>query len=62
MQPVDHPADRFSEAELARLLDEPLLKVQLLDMGEAEQLPADLAKADKADAKTSAKAPAKAGK
>ena len=30
VQPVDHPADRFSEAELARLLDEPLLKVQLL--------------------------------
>lgn len=30
VQPVDHPVERFSEAELARLLDEPLLKVQLL--------------------------------
>lgn len=30
-QPVEHPAGRFSAAELARLQAEPMLEVELLD-------------------------------
>ncbi len=30
-QPVEHPAGRFSAAELARLLAEPMLEVVVLD-------------------------------
>jgi hypothetical protein len=48
-QPVDHPADRFTAAELERLQAEPMLKVVVLD-GEPGQplapLPDDAYPAD----------------
>lgn len=69
-QPVDHPADRFTAAELERLQAEPMLKVVVLD-GESGQplapLPADAVPVDvevaeaTADPAPAAKPNAKAG-
>lgn len=55
-EPVDHPDDRFSAAELERLQAEPMLVVQLLaDEGSGPAKPA-------ASAKSGAKETAKADK